>query len=162
MRRREFIKKAAVATGGVVLAPFPDLHHEKLPVGARPSLDLQEIPDLDELAGDWMAGNLIEHTPSLSNFHGSLESSRNILGVQNFTIPPFAQGGELGILSLNGETVAAQEFRWYPYQIQRRSTLENLSILTTVRMPFEQRGFLFAVDITNQGSAPCTATLAGC
>ena len=26
MRRREFIKKAAVATGGVVIAPFPDLH----------------------------------------------------------------------------------------------------------------------------------------
>jgi hypothetical protein len=159
MRRREFIKKAAVTTGGVVLAPFPDLHREKFPTDAQRSSDLQEIPDLDELAGDWMLGNLIEHTPALSNFHGSLESSRNILGVRNFTIPPFAQGGELGILSLNGATVAAQEFRWYPYQIQRRWALEHVSILTTVRMPFEQRGFLFAVDITNQGPAPCTATL---
>ena len=160
MRRREFIKKAAVATGGVVLAPFPDLHHGKLPMDARPSLDLQEIPDLDELAADWMAGNLIEHTPSLSNFHGSLESSRNILGVQNFTIPPFAQGGELGTLSLNGATVAAQEFRWYPYQIQRRLTLEHVSIFTTLRMPFERRGFLFALDITTLGPAPYAATLA--
>lgn len=102
MRRREFIKKAAAATGGVMFPPRADLHHEKLLADAQPSSDLQEIPNLDELAGDWMAGNLIEHTPALSNFHGSLESSRNILGVQNLTIPPFAQGGELGILSLNG------------------------------------------------------------
>jgi hypothetical protein len=160
MRRREFIKKAAAATGGVMFPPRADLHHEKLLADAQPSSDLHEIPDLDELAGDWMAGNLIEHTPALSNFHGSLESSRNILGVQNFTIPPFAQGGELGILSLNGEMVAAQEFRWYPYQIRRRSALEHLSILTTLRMPFEQRGFLFAVGITNHGPAGYAATLA--
>jgi hypothetical protein len=155
------MKKVAAATSGFVFAPsLPVLHGETSPPESQLEQDLREIPALDELAGDWMPGNLIEHTPALSNFHGSLESSRNVLGVQNFTIPPFAQGGELGILSLNGVPVAAQEFRWYPYQVQRRSTLEHISILSTVRMPFEQSGFLFAVEIANYGSAPYSATLA--
>jgi len=158
MKRREFIKKAAAATSAVIFSPkFPDPRREPV---ARPASELREIPDLDELAGEWVESNLIAHTPALSNFHGSLESSRNILGVQNFTIPPFAQGGELAILSLDGMPFAAQQFRWYPYQIQRRSTLGDLSVLTTVRMPFEQCGFLFALDITNQGPTTHAATLA--
>ena len=161
MRRREFIKKAAAATGGVVFAPScPNSYSEPSRGENLPARDPQNVPDLDELAGDWMAGDLLEHTPALSNFHGSLESSRNILGVQNFTIPPFAQGGELGILSLNGMALAAHEFRWYAYQVQRRANVAGVSILTTLRMPFEQCGLLFAIDITNQSATPYTATLA--
>jgi hypothetical protein len=161
MRRREFMKTVAAATGGFVFGPYlPVSRGETPPPESQIDRDLREIPGLDELAGDWMPGSVIEHTPALSNFHGSLESSRNVLGVQNFTIPPFAQGGELGILSLNGRPVAAQEFRWYPYQVQRRSTLEYISILTTVRMPFEQGGFLFAVEIANHGSASYAASVA--
>ena len=118
-----------------------------------------EIPDLDELSGDWMPGSVIEQTPALANFHGSLEASRNVLGVQNFTLPPYAQGGEMAILAMNGVAVSADDFRWYPYQVQRRATLENVRILTTLRMPFEQSGLLMAVDITNTGSKTYTAKL---
>ena len=160
MRRREFMKRAAAATGGFVFAPsLPVLHGETLPSESQIEEDLRAIPSLDELAGEWLPDNLIEHTPALSNFHGSLESSRNVLGVQNLTIPPFAQGGELGILSLNGAPVAAQEFRWYVHQVQRRSTLQHIGVLSTVRMPFEQSGFLFEVEIANSGSTPYAATL---
>jgi hypothetical protein len=121
--------------------------------------DSPEIPDLDELSGDWMPGGGIEQTPALVNFHGSLGASRNVLGVQNFTIPPYAQGGEMAILAMNGGLVSANDFRWYPYQIQRRATLDNVRILTTLRMPFEQSGLLLAVDITNAGSKTYTVTL---
>lgn len=160
MIRREFIKKGAMATGGLVFAPpFRGSHCEESSPDPQAASALREIPDLDELAGDWMPGNLLDQTPALSNFHGSLESSRNVLGVQSFTVPPLAQGGELGALSLNGVTLAATDFRWYPYQLQRRTTLGNVSVVTTLRMPFEQCGFLFAVEVKNTASTACAASL---
>lgn len=118
-----------------------------------------EIPDLDELAGDWKSGSMIIQTPALSNFHGSLEASRNILGIQNFTIAPYAQGGEMAVLAINGAALPAEDFRWFPYQIQRRARLQTLEILTTVRMPFEQSGLLLAVEIRNTGAAAWSGTL---
>lgn len=64
---------------------------------------------------------MLEQLPALANFHGSLEAARNILAVQNFTVPPLAQGGEMAMLSLNGLDVPASDFRWYPYQVERRA-----------------------------------------
>src|SRR5271165_4734281 len=160
MRRREFIKKAAAAAGSVFSNPcLPGTQADKMLRIMRTTSISPEIPDLAELSGDWMPGSVIEQTPALANFHGSLETSRNVLGVQNFTIPPYAQGGEMTILAMNGAVVPADDFRWYPYQVQRRATLENVRILTTLRMPFEQSGLLMAVDITNTGSKTYTAKL---
>ncbi len=80
--------------------------------------------------------------------------------IDNFTVPPLAQGSELAGLSLDGENVQAQEYRWYPYQLLRRTRIKNLQIVTTVRMPFEESGILFSIEASNLGSEARTARLA--
>jgi hypothetical protein len=156
VRRRELLK-------GLVITSTPLLSN---PGRILASLDAQagtpesQPPDLDELAGDWISGSVLENLPSVSNFHGSLQTSRNVLGLENFTVPPLAQGSELAALTLDGENVPAQDFRWYPYQLLRRTRVQDLQIVTTVRMPFEESGILFSVEVTNLGREAHTARLA--
>lgn len=160
MRRREFISKTAFATGAVIAGQGRKSFASELLLQSRKNaFNRDAIPNLDELAGIWMAGKMLEQTPALANFHGSLQASRNVLGVQFFTVPPLAQGGELAALRLNGTDIPAEEYRWFPYQVQRRATQQGLKILTTLRMPFEQSGILFDIDIENTAAKPCEATL---
>jgi hypothetical protein len=160
MKRREFIR-TAIATGAVISS------HELKGFGAEILLQNPEnlsashaIPSLDELAGSWIAANMIELTPALANFHASLEASRNVLGVENFTVPPLSQGGEFAALFLDGDYIPAREFRWFPYQLQRRATQQGMKILTTLRMPFEQAGGLFSIEIENTSAKPVSSSLA--
>ena len=160
MRRREFIRNGALATGGFLSkVGASGSQIDQVLNRARAASFSPAIPDLDELAGDWMPEGMIAHTPALANFHGSCETSRNILGIRNFTLAPYSQGGEMAILELNGAKVNAKDFRWYAYQVQRRETLDNVSLVTTLRMPFEQPGVMLAVDIINTSSKDCTITL---
>lgn len=121
--------------------------------------DPSHVPSLDELAGDWCSAQAFEQTPSICNFHGGIQAGRNILAVNSFVNFPLTQGGELGQLSLDGQEVSTEEFRWYAYQILRRATAEDLQILTTVRMPFESGGILFRVAVTNRGPKARVANL---
>lgn len=160
MRRREFIKRTAIAAGAVISSHELKSFGSQLLQNPENASGLRAIPDLDELSGGWMAGNKLEQTPALANFHGSLEASRNVLGVENFTVPPRSQGGEFATLWLNGAAILAGEFRWHPYQLQRRAVHEGLRILTTLRMPFEESGILFDVEIVNTAAKPCKLSLA--
>ena len=160
MKRREFLKNVVIA-GGLLGDPIGTLARSASHVnGASDSTAPRGVPSLDELAGDWIAGNIIDQLPALSNFHGGIEASRNILGVQSFTVPPLAQGGELATLSLNGVDLDAQLFRWYPYQALRKTRLNGVEIVTTIRMPFEGTGTLFSVEVTNRNTEPWKAKLA--
>jgi hypothetical protein len=161
VRRRELLKGIAVAGAGVL--SDPDAVFSSLNLRAETlNKDTTEPrpPDLDELAGEWIAGSIIEGLPAVSNFHGSVQSSRNIVGIESFTVPPLAQGSELASLTLDGENLLAQDFRWYPYQVLRRTRSADLEIVATVRMPFESSGILFSVEATNLGKRVRTATLA--
>ena len=160
MKRREFIR-TAIATGAIISThELKSFGAELLHQNPENETASRAIPSLDELAGSWIAGNMIEQTPAMTNFHASLEASRNVLGVQNFTVPPMAQGGEFAALSLNGVGIPANEFRWFPYQLQRRATQQGLRILTTLRMPFENAGILFSIEIENTSAKPYNSTLA--
>lgn len=156
MKRRDFIKIAGSATGAVLATS--SVHGLRLdPDGDSERAD---IPSLEDLAGGWKASDMVEQLPALSNFHGSLEATRNLLGVQNYTVPPFAQGGEAALLSLNGEAIQAEFFRWFPYQVQRKAEQNGVTIESTLRMPFEDSGMLFRLDIVNGGPAEYSTTLA--
>ena len=156
MRRRELLKGLVITSAPLLSGPGKILAS----LDARAGTPESQTPDLDELAGDWISGGILENLPSVSNFHGSLQTSRNVLGIENFTVPPLAQGSELAGLTLDGEDVPAQDFRWYPYQLLRRTRVQNLQIVTTVRMPFEESGILFSVEVTNLGREARTARLA--
>jgi len=158
MKRRQFIKSvvagSAVAASNLSkAASSPNAH-----LGAPPTPP--GLPDLDELAGNWVSGKLVENRPAISNFHGSLLSTQNILAVECFTVPPLAQGSELAVLALDGEQLTAQAFRWYPYQVLRRAHVNGLEVLTSLRMPFEAAGVLFSVELTNPGEQERTVQLA--
>jgi hypothetical protein len=156
VRRRELLKGLALTSTGLLSRPGKVLAS----LDARAGTPESQPPELDELAGDWISGSIIDNLPSISNFHGSLQTSKNVLGLENFTVPPLAQGSELAGLTLDGEEVLAQDFRWYPYQLLRRTRIQNLQIVTTVRMPFEESGILFSVEVLNLGREARTARLA--
>jgi hypothetical protein len=158
VRRRELLKGIVVAGSGFLSNPSEILASSDL-WAETPHRDSQ-VPYLDELAGEWISGSILENLPSVSNFHGSLQSSRNVLGVENFTVPPLAQGSELAALALDGKNLLAQDFRWYPYQLLRRTRIGSLEVITTVRMPFEGSGILFSVETSNLGKEVSTTKLA--
>ncbi len=147
MKRREFLRSLAaastVAATNLSGAPSSAEVHSGAP------LTPPGLPNLDELAGNWISGAAIENRPAISNFHGSLQSTQNVLAVECFTVPPLAQGSEFAELSLDGEKIAAQQFRWYPYQVLRRAQVKGLEVLTKIRMPFEEAGVLFSIEIAN-------------
>ncbi len=154
MRRRELLKGFAITGSGLLT------HPEQVLAVLNAQAPESRPPDLDELAGDWTSGSILDNTPSVSNFHGSLETSRNLLGIESFTVPPLAQGGELAGLALDGANLLAQDFRWYPYQLLRRTRIDDLEVVTTVRMPFEGSGILFTVEATNLATKTRTANIA--
>ena len=160
MKRREFIKSVAAAGSSLLCASDAALAGTISRLNRAPgNAAASAIPNLDELSGVWITAGAIDSLPSLTNFHGGLETSHNVLGVQNFTMAPLAQASELAALSLDGAALGAQSYRWFPYQVLRKAQSNGFEIATTVRMPFEGPGILFSIDVTNQGKEPRTAKL---
>ena len=60
--------------------------------------------------------------------------------------------GDTGSLLIDGQPPALEQTRWFAYQVLRRARAGSLGIETSVRMPYEQRGLLFHVVITNKGT----------
>jgi hypothetical protein len=54
---------------------------------------------------------------------------------------------------------ALEQTRWFPYQVLRRATAGNLIVETATRMTYDQRGLLFHIVVTNNGTAPRTLEL---
>jgi len=159
MKRRDFVKDIALAGAGLLFMPaWKGLHAGE---NRQFSSDAAQaaVPSLDDLAGDWISGEAFEQTPAICNFHGGIQAGRNVLSINSFVRFPLTQGGELAQLSVDGAEIAAQEYRWYAYQMLRRAQTQELQIVTTVRMPFEASGVLFRVDVTNLSKQMRTANL---
>lgn len=134
----------------------------------------QSVPSLDELAGEWMDTSTLLNFPSLTNFIGGLQSTQNITAFQNFTVPPFAQMGNLYAgwnehltsssalrdtmpnwsceLQVDAKSLKAIYSRWLPYEIQRKANYKEVEITSYMRMPFEQEGVLIEVVLKNSTS----------
>lgn len=152
MKRRDFIENVTLAGAGLWWAPVwkNAANAATSTEAADPNVsDGKAIPNLNDLAGDWFSGKVFEQTPSICNFHGGIQAGRNVLAINSFVNFPLAQGGEVGQLSIDGGAIMAEDYRWYAYQILRRAHVQDLEILTTVRMPFEASGILFRVELTN-------------
>jgi hypothetical protein len=114
---------------------------------------------LDELAGVWQSASNLLSLPALNSAQGSAKASRDALAVGDLSFPPITMTGGTGDLLINDKAPALDQTRWYPYQVLRRATAGRLKIETAVRMIYEQRGLLFHVAVTNEGSAPETFEL---
>src|ERR1017187_7760832 len=113
-----------------------------------------QVPALDELAGNWQNASHLLSMPALNNVLGSAKAVRDAFAIADLSFPPITLTGDTGTLLIDGKAPALDQTRWYPYQVLRKATAGNLEIATTVRMPYEQRGLLFHVAVTNCGTAP--------
>lgn len=69
------------------------------------------------------------------------------------SFPPYACGGAVGALLIDGQPVDADRSRWFPYQLMRSASKDEWEVETILRMPLEQRGVLCRVSIRNASSA---------
>jgi hypothetical protein len=118
-----------------------------------------QVPSLDELAGNWQSASNLLSMPALNSSQGSAKAVRDVLSITDLSFPPITMTGETGALIINGKASALDRTRWYPYQVLRTATAGNLGIETAVRMTYEQRGLLFHVAVTNNGTVPETFEL---
>lgn len=107
------------------------------------------IPALDELAGEWQDASSLRSLPALNNTHGAAQVERDVLSIGNASFPPVTFSGGTGRLLIDGQPAVLEQTRWYPYQVLRRGTADDLGVETAVRMPFNENGFLFHVLLTN-------------
>jgi hypothetical protein len=108
--------------------------------------------------------------PTVNNFWGSVgiapESVRpvDLFGVNSLELPPFAGCGAnhdtvqfgCGRLLVDSEHVQAAGTKWSAHEAGRRSAQlkSGLVIETATRMPYEQNGVVWKVDLTNNASTP--------
>ncbi|MEW9522121.1 LamG domain-containing protein [Streptomyces tubercidicus] len=112
------------------------------------------------MTSDWLAQTNLRHLPAVSNFWGAVNVDRNVLGIQNFTLPPYAQGGTCCDLTVDEASLATTESRWSAYEILRKATTASgLKIETATRLAFEKNQLLFQVTVSNPTTAEVTTTL---
>jgi hypothetical protein len=118
-----------------------------------------QIPTLDELAGDWQSTSNLLSLPAINSALGSSKAVREALAVGDLSFPPITMTGSTGSLLIDGQAPVLDQARWFPYQALRTATAGSLGIETAVRMLYEQRGLMFHVAVTNNGTAPQTFEL---
>jgi hypothetical protein len=120
---------------------------------------LTNVPSLEELAGNWEVASNLLSLPALNNSLGSGKCAHDALAIGDLSFPPVTMTGGTGSLLIDGQAPTLNRTRWFAYQVLRESSAGNLGIETAVRMPYEQRGLLFHIVITNNGTAPRTFEL---
>ncbi|WP_432144080.1 LamG domain-containing protein [Streptomyces sp. bgisy084] len=146
--RRNFLKWSAAGAAAVWAAPLLPAAIAHASPGTPPSLDA--------LRSDWLQQSDIAHAPAISNFWGAVNASgnANVLGVQNFTLPPYAQNGSCCDLTVDGASLTATSSRWSAYEILRKTTTSSgLAIRTATRLVFEANQLLLQISVSNPTSA---------
>lgn len=116
------------------------------------SQSLQSIPSLDELAGNWQIASNLLSLPALNNSLGSGKAVWDPVGIGSLSFPPITMTGDTGSILVDGRAPSLEQTRWFAYQVLRRSTAGSLGIETAVRMPYDKRGLLFHIVLTNNGA----------
>ena len=125
---------------------------EGLPAGAQ-------VPPLTDLAGDWQIAAEVRSLPALNSLLGSAQTVRDVLAVRKLSFPPITLTGDTGALLIDGQAPVLEQTRWFPNQVLRRATAGNLAVETASRMTCEQRGLLYHIVVTNNGTATRTFEL---
>jgi hypothetical protein len=117
------------------------------------------VPSLDELSGDWMDVNTLCSFPSVVNFAGGVQSTKNLTAFRNLTFPPFSQGGWSCELLLDGKSLSSTQSMWHPCEVRRRTTVDDIMMESVMRMPFEQKGVLIRLTLENKSKHNRTLNL---
>ncbi len=124
---------------------------------------LDFVPDLDQLASDWLDVDDLAHLPSLHNFHQMAVCAQDLLGIHFWTResqifqgagPRFTVYRSYPHLALlvDGKAADASTCRWFPYQAVRRTVVRDWEVTTTTRLVFEQSGLLYEIRARNEAA----------
>jgi hypothetical protein len=110
---------------------------------------LAQIPTLEQMAGEWQDAASLRAFPALNNTLGAAQAEQGVLTLTNISFPPITMAHDTGALLIDGQAPKPEKVRWFPYQVLRRGTAGDIRIDSAVRMPYEARGILFHVVLTN-------------
>ncbi|WP_326791504.1 LamG domain-containing protein [Streptomyces sp. NBC_00841] len=113
------------------------------------------------MTSDWLPAREVKHFPAVSNSWGAVGSSPNVLGIRNFTLAPYLDGGgDSCVLSVDGVPVTTSESRWSAYEITRKATTASgVAIQTATRLAFERNELLLRITVSNPTAAPVTVSV---
>lgn len=112
-----------------------------------------EIPDLDELASQWMSFADIHVQPAVASTLGACAVGADMLSIESLAFPPFTQGPQgIGTLTIDGHALKAAEYRWFPYQVLRRATTWDgaFELQSAVRISCADNIVLFRLTLRNR------------
>jgi hypothetical protein len=113
-----------------------------------------EVPDLDEVAGHWVAAADLAHLPSLRNQVGQGHVNADLSSLSWLAAPPFSFGYHTGVLRLDGQVLPAQRFRWKPWGVQREHSGTAVTIRTDTRMALGEDTLLWLIEAANDTGEP--------
>ena len=112
------------------------------------------VPDLDEVAGDWVEAADLAHLPSLRNQWGQGHVNADLSSMSWLAAPPYSFGYHTGVLRVDGVTLPAQRFRWKPWGVQREHAGATMTVRTDTRMVLEQDLLVWQIEVTNTSGEP--------
>jgi hypothetical protein len=117
------------------------------------------VPDLDEVAGNWVDAADLAHLPSMRNQFGQGHVNSDLSSLAWLAAPPYSFGYHTGVLRLDGLTLPAQRFRWKPWGVQREHAGASMTVRTDTRMVLEQDLLLWQIDVTNDTDGPLECSI---
>ncbi|GAB5033951.1 Hypothetical protein NocV09_01600660 [Nannochloropsis oceanica] len=114
----------------------------------------EEVPTLEELAGDWTKANMLRDTPALSNWLGSVGTNYAVVDTTAFIAPPYVGTPSMVTLRVDGKAVELDTVRWAAYAAGRRSKPvivgdHTLTVTSELRMAWNDSALLWKVTCEN-------------
>lgn len=107
------------------------------------------VPELDDVAGQWVDVDDLAHLPSLRNQVGQAHVNFDLASVSWLAAPPYSLGYHTGVLRLDGRILDAQRYRWKPWGTEREHANERLAIRTDTRMGLGEDTLLWEIVVRN-------------
>ena len=114
------------------------------------------VPELDDVAGQWVDAEELAHLPSLRNQFGQGHVNHDMTSMSWLAAPPYTFGYHTGVLRVDGEVLRAQRFRWKPWGVTREHAGDAVTVRTDTRMAFKRDQLLWHIELTNTGSEAAT------
>lgn len=74
---------------------------------------------------------------------------KNAAGIAGLWAPPYASSGFKLDVTLFGQSVATEHYVWHPTSVERRGTMQGLTVATTTMLLPGSRAGMLAVTVTN-------------
>ena len=117
------------------------------------------VPDLDDVAGEWVDAADLAHLPSLRNQRGQAHVNHDLASLSWLAAPPYSFGYHTGLLRVDGAVVGAERLRWKPWGVRRQGRAGGVTVTTDTRLPLGEDLIMWRVAVTNERAEAATVTV---